>query len=141
MYKIREVKMEDFSELSELHDTRENIHLAANQENMAMDYFSNYLRRNDIRWYTVEKSGEMAAFILFQIDQAATEFHIAKLSIKANYAKKGLDEHLYQKMERLAKQKDVARITANISTENAAIHDFFARNGWVQENQMYVKYL
>ncbi|GGB44409.1 hypothetical protein GCM10011409_22470 [Lentibacillus populi] len=141
MYKIREARLGDFAELAKLNDTCENIHLAAEPGKLEKEFFVDCLKQDNVRLLVVEKSGVIVAFILFRMDQTAGEFHIDKLSIKSGYAGKGLDEHLYQKLERLAVKKDAVQITATISTTNLAVHDFFKRNGWKQKNQVYIKYL
>ncbi|WP_106494979.1 GNAT family N-acetyltransferase [Lentibacillus sp. Marseille-P4043] len=138
MYKLREARMEDFPMISELSDNNENIHLAADEGEMGKDLFETILVQDDTRFYLVEKSGVIAAFLVFRIDLTANEFQIQKLSIVSSYENKGLDEHLYQKMEKLAKQKDVERLITTITTKNPNVHQFFSRKGWVKQNGVYV---
>ncbi|MGY0693623.1 N-acetyltransferase family protein [Virgibacillus sp. FSP13] len=138
MYKLREARMEDFPMISQLNDNKENIHLAAEEGEMEKELFETILTQDDTRIYVVEKSGIIAAFMVFRMDLTANEFHIQKLSIASSYENKGLDEHLYHKMERLANRKDVERLITTITTENPNVHQFFSRNGWVKQNDVYV---
>ncbi|WP_099156533.1 GNAT family N-acetyltransferase [Virgibacillus ndiopensis] len=138
MFKLREARYEDFSEISRINNTNENVHLSVKQDQIDKAFFTKIIEEDHRRIYLVEKTGRIIAFLLFRIDSISSIIYIDELSIDASYEKKGLDEHLYQKVERIAEKKGIKQLMARITTENADVHNFFARKGWVQDSNKYL---
>lgn len=134
MYKIREARTEDFSMIAVIHDDPAHIHL---QKEAPIDEqtFKSIIDTAHMKMYVVEKSGVIAAFLLFQIDQQEQTLSIDNFSIDHAYRKKGLDEHLYLKVERLAIRTGLKRLVANINVDDPDVYDFFERKGWKQTEQ------
>ncbi len=131
MYKLREVKYEDYEAIKLLTNNKENIHLHENIPYMDKDFFDRMLLNESIRWYAVEKDGHIRAFVLFQLDVPSKIIHINRFTIDAAYKNKGLDEHLYSKVERLAERKSFSKMQTEISTSEVDVYDFFENKGWV----------
>ncbi|MGP4107556.1 GNAT family N-acetyltransferase [Virgibacillus sp. L01] len=131
MYKLREVKYEDYEAIRLLTNNKENIHLHENISYMDKDFFDRMLLNESIRWYAVEKDAEIRAFVLFQLDVPNSIIHIDRFTIEAAYKNKGLDEHLYSKVERLAERKSFSKMQTEISTTEVDVYDFFESKGWV----------
>lgn len=139
MYKLREVKNDDYESITLLTNNKENIHLHKNVSYMDKDFFGRMLLNEFTRWYAVEKDGEIRAFVLFQLDVPNKIIHIDRFTIDAAYKNKGLDEHLYSKVERLAERKSFSKMKTEISTSEVDVYDFFESKGWVNaEDGSYV---
>ncbi|MFB4168052.1 GNAT family N-acetyltransferase [Virgibacillus sp. JSM 102003] len=139
MYKLREVKYEDYEAIKLLTNNKENIHLHENVSYMDKDFFDRMLLNESIRWYAVEKDAQLHAFILFELDVPNKIIHINRFTIDAEYKDKGLDEHLYSKVERLAERKSFIKMQTEISTSEVDVYDFFESKGWVNaSNESYV---
>lgn len=139
MYKIREARSEDFSTIAAIHDDPDHIHL---QMEAPMDEhaFHSIVCADDIKMYVVEKSGMIAAFISFRIQQQEQILFIQQFSIDHTYRKKGLDEHLYQKVERFAERAGMRHMVTYIRVDDHDVHDFFERKGWKRKVQEESKY-
>ena len=133
MYKIREAGREDFPKIAAIHNTPDHLHLQI-ENPIDKQYFDMVISANDIKMYVVEKSGIVAAFILFRFDNDQV-ISIEKFSIDKSYRKKGLDEHLYHKVERLALRKGMKRMVIRKKIDNPDVYDFFERKGWQQSTE------
>ncbi|MBP1948503.1 GNAT family N-acetyltransferase [Virgibacillus litoralis] len=140
MYKLREVKYEDYESIKLLtYNKEENIHLHENISYMDKVFFDRMLVDETVRWYAVEKDAQIRAFVLFHLDVSTKEIHIDRFTIDGTYKNKGLDEHLYSKVERLAEKKSFTKIKTEISTTELDVYDFFESKGWIKaENGSYV---
>lgn len=135
MYKIREAKVEDFSMVAALSDDMDNSHIGMDPP-MEKDYFNAVITANHIRMYVVEKSGLIAAFVIFSLNEGERSIFIDKFSIEKAYKKKGLDEHLYHKVEQLAEQKEFKLMAAGIQADDPDVYDFFERKGWRHDERV-----
>lgn len=133
MYKIREVKETDYDAINML-GHEDNVHLQKFRSPIDDTVFQKILTDKSNRVYIVEKHSQMLAFIAFQLDYETSTVHINKLTIDSAYVKKGLDEHLYSKVERLAERGGFAQMKAEITTSSRTVQDFFERNGWIKIN-------
>ncbi|SDR04807.1 GNAT family N-acetyltransferase [Virgibacillus salinus] len=139
MYKLREVKYEDYEAINLLTNNKENTHLHDDVSYMEQAFFDRMLVDESIRWYAVEKDAHIRAFVLFQLDVSTKEIHIDRFTIDAAYKNKGLNEHLYSKVERLAERKSFTKMRTEISTTELDVYDFFESKGWIKaENGSYV---
>lgn len=141
MYKIREAQLNDYAKVIELTKSQENMHLNNNDSMIEQDFYKESLIGTDTRWYVVEKSDEVLAYAFFTINQMNQEINLKKFIIGSEYTKKGLNEHLYRKMEQVALKKGVAYMKAEISEDQLDVMDFFERKGWNKEVDFYVKYM
>lgn len=140
MYKIREAKVDDYSMIATINDDPNNIHLA-NEPPIEKKCFEEVITAIDRGIYIVEKSGVMAAFVMFTLNEKEQSIYIEKLSIDKSFQKKGLDEHLYHKVERLADARKMEQMVISLKGDNPDVHDFFERKGWKraeQENKYYL---
>lgn len=140
MYKIRIASIDDSSMLADIHNDPSNIHILLDST-IDKDYFEEVVKENDREIYVVEKSGVIVAFILIHLNKKEQTIFIDRFSIDKYYKKKGLDEHLYQKVERLAKQKSVKQIVTSINVIDSYVYDFFERKGWNQADRKDQYYL
>ncbi|WP_188456083.1 GNAT family N-acetyltransferase [Virgibacillus oceani] len=138
MYKLREAGYEDFSEVSRINNTKKNSHLTDTYFQLDKTSFTAIMEAENRKLYLVEKNGSIAAFLLFRIDHGSRTIFIEELSIDADFEKKGLDEHLYQKVERFAGKKGISQLFAAITTKNTGVHQFFEQKGWKREKEVYV---
>lgn len=139
MYKLREVNKRDYEAISLLNNNSENLHLNETESTIDKDFFDQMLLHESIRWYAVENSGQLLAFVLFRLETATKTIYIEKLTVDLAFKKKGLDEHLYSKVERLAERSGFITMKTEISTANLEVYDFFERKGWMQaDNSVYV---
>ncbi len=129
MYKIREVSSKDYNRINAIHQEPAHMHLQ-NAAPIDEQQFKSILSKDDIKMYVVEKSGSVAAFILFQINQFQQTIFIEKLSVEHTYRKKGLDEHLYHKVKQLADRTGMKHMLTNINVDDPDVYDFFERKGW-----------
>lgn len=134
MFKIREMNRSDIIAINVLAEEKKNVHLHQEEQPISDTTFENILAGNTERLYVIEKSGVIRAFILFQLNDELKQIRIKMLTIEASYNKKGLDEHLYSKVERLAEKKRYEQMLAEITTENETIQTFFDENGWQRMN-------
>lgn len=134
MYKIREARSEDFPRIAAIHDDPGHIHLKM-EASIEEQYFKSAVAADDIKMYVVEKSGLIAAFISFYIYHQKQTIFIDRLSIDNAYRKKGLDEHLYHKVERLAERIGMKRMLTDIKVDDPDVYEFFERKGWKRSVQ------
>jgi|SRR5690625_4191 len=130
MYKLREAATKDFTEIAMIHDDPANSHLTDMQEKLDQEFFEQLLQSKEGRVYVVEKSGEIAGFILFHISLEQSAIYIDHFSIHQAYEKKGIDEHLFQKVKRLAKRQGMKQMKATLTTVNPIVQTFFEEKGW-----------
>lgn len=135
MYKIREARMGDFSMVAAINDDTDNSHICMDPP-IEKEYFNAVVTANNIKSYVVEKSGLIAAFVIFSLDEGERSICIDKFSIEKAYKKKGLDEHLYLKVEQLAKHRKFKLMVASIQTDDPDVHDFFERKGWEHDERV-----
>lgn len=141
MYKIRAVEETDYPAINQLNNSDENMQLQANDSIIGQDFYKQSLADFNSKWYLVEKSGEIKAFIFFTIDGANGAIEVKKFTINYSDRKKGLHDHLYRKLEQIAVQRKATSLAVEISDRSLDVIDFFERNGWMKENQWYVKYM
>ncbi|WP_174615673.1 GNAT family N-acetyltransferase [Virgibacillus ihumii] len=134
MYKIREMKKTDINAINTLAEGEGNVHLHKKEQPVSEVTIENILAGNLERLYVIEESGAVRAFILFELDKESKQVHINKLTVEASYVKKGLDEHLYSKVERLADRGGYEQIMAEITTTSPVVHTFFEEKGWYRLN-------
>ncbi|WP_161493914.1 GNAT family N-acetyltransferase [Virgibacillus necropolis] len=141
MFKIRIPQASDYNEINHLFHSKENMHLADNDSIIEEDFYKESLSETTSKWFIIEKSGEVLAFIFFTIDTDSKGIKVKKFTINNTYRKKGLNEHLYKKLEQVASQNDLVYMQVEISPDYLDVIDFFTRKGWIKENNCYVKYI
>ncbi|WP_404451117.1 GNAT family N-acetyltransferase [Virgibacillus necropolis] len=141
MYKIREAQESDYKVINQLTSSQRNMHLNEKDSIIEQDLYNESLLKVDTRWFVVEKSGEVLALIFFTIDVESRGIDVKKFTIDSEYRKKGLNEHLYKKMEQVANRKSMTFMQVDISQEQREVIDFFEQKGWKTENNYYVKYI
>ncbi|WP_029269616.1 GNAT family N-acetyltransferase [Virgibacillus alimentarius] len=130
MYKIREARLEDFSEIARIHDNPVNDHLSNRQVNLDKALFVQIIEDEIGKIYLVEKSGSVVGFVLFYINLSKRTLYIDRFSICKDYQKKGIDEHLYQKVKQFADRKKLEKMETQITTANPIVLTFFDEKGW-----------
>lgn len=141
MYKIREAQAADYSAITQLYKSKENMHLKEKDSIIEEHFYNESLAESSTKWFVVEKSGEILAFTFFTIDMENKGIEMKKCTIHSEYKKKGLNEHLYKKMEHIANLSGMTYMQADISLDNVDVIDFFERKGWKKENNIHVKYM
>lgn len=139
MYKIRQAKATDYAAINKLNDVKVNMRLHEHDGTIEEDFYHDSLQNADSKWFLVEKSGEIKGFIFFTRHNEVLE--IKKFTIHHNDRKKGLNEHLYQKLDQFATRNGVLLMKVFVSESHLDVIDFFERKGWEKENQGYVKYM
>jgi len=130
MYKLREAVIEDFAALALIHNDPENSHLTDKQEKIDQDFIEQVLQSGAGRIYIVEKSGNIVGFILFHIKLDQGTIYIDHFSIHQAYERKGINEHLFQKVKRLAERQGIKQMKATLTTANPIVQTFFEEKGW-----------
>jgi|SRR5690625_222778 len=130
MYKLKEAAIEDFAALASIHNDPENSHLTDKQDKFDQAFFEQVLQSKTGRIYVVEKSGKIVGFILFHIKLDQGAIYIDHFSIHQAYEKKGIDEHLFQKVKRLAQRQGMKQMKAILTTANPIVQTFFEEKGW-----------
>lgn len=130
MYKLRQAVSEDFAALASIHDDPANTHLANKQEKLDKEFIEQVLQSETGRIYVVEKSGRIVGFIVFDIKLNLGMLDIDLFSIHQTYEKKGIDEHLFQKVKRLAERQGIKQMKATLTTANPIVQTFFEEKGW-----------
>jgi L-amino acid N-acyltransferase YncA len=130
MYRIREGTGTDFSEVAVVYHDPAHSHLSAAPGKLLLSDYEKYTVSEQRKVYLVEKSGEMAGFILFYENREEGAVFISAFSIHENYVKKGIDEHLYHKMNRFAARRNMKQLQAEITTEDPIVRTFFREKGW-----------
>ncbi|WP_077324320.1 GNAT family N-acetyltransferase [Virgibacillus siamensis] len=141
MYKIREIKQSDQNAINELVQNENNMHIHQVETPISEEDFTKILNGNTERLYVIEKDAAIRAFIQFQLDDDARKIEIKKLTVENSYIKKGLDEHLYSKVERLANRKGYENMHTELTTSNAVVCTFFDEKGWqrIQDSNEFYK--
>ncbi|GAA0604570.1 hypothetical protein GCM10009001_22220 [Virgibacillus siamensis] len=134
MYKIRELKRTDIPAINALAENEGNIHLHQKEQPISDNTFDNIFAGNAERLYVIEESSAVRAFILFELNKESKQIYIHKLTVGTSYVKKGLDEHLYSKVERLAERNGYEQMLAEITTSSSIVHTFFEEKGWYRLN-------
>lgn len=127
MYKIRAAQADDYSAISQLNLIKENMQLDVNDSIIEEDFYYESLQEPDSKWFLVEKSGEIKAFTFFTVDRVNKVIEINKFTVSHNDRKKGLNEHLYKKIEQLASVNEITSIKVEISEDHMDVIDFFER--------------
>ncbi|PAV30600.1 hypothetical protein CIL05_05725 [Virgibacillus profundi] len=139
MFKIREATMEDYIKLQEITNDKSNIHIKM-ESTLEKKELEEFIRSKNNRVYIVEDSGDPVAFIQFQLNEDNI-ISIERFSIEKNYKKKGIDEHLYSKLDRFANGQGITQMVVYIDAEDHTVYDFFERKGWKQGQQENIYYL
>src|SRR5699024_495851 len=130
VYKLREAVIEDFTDLALINDDPANSHLTDEQEKFSQAFCKQVLKSKTGRIYVVEKSGKIVGFILFHIKIDQGTIDIDRFSIHQANERKGIDEHMSQKVKRLAKRQRIKQMKATLTTSNPIVQTFFEENGW-----------
>ncbi|ASK61406.1 hypothetical protein CFK37_04065 [Virgibacillus phasianinus] len=141
MYKIREALKSDYQVIKQLDGSEKNMHLNVNDSILEENIYKKSLCNSNSRWFLVEKSLEVKAFLFFLVDREKKVVEIKKFTINDSDKKKGLNEHLYRKVEQFAILQGMKSMRAEISADHLDVIDFFERKGWNYKNNRYEKYL
>ncbi|WP_430788777.1 N-acetyltransferase family protein [Virgibacillus flavescens] len=141
MYKIRVAQPNDYEIVRQLNHSHESMKLKENEELIEESYYKESLSEDKTRWYVVEKTGKVLAFIFFVFDVGHGKIDLKKLTIDGDYKKKGLNEHLYKKLEQAAERNNVNYIQAEISEEQHETIFFMEQKGWKKEGNFYVRHI
>lgn len=143
MYRLREAGIEDFPKVAGIHDDPAGSHLHYRQEKLDQVYYEEVIGGKLSKIYLVEKSREPAGFILFRINPEGLSIFIEQLSIQEDYVKKGIDEHLHDKVKRFAERQHMKQLTAIITTVHPVVRTFFDEKDWHPGEQagMYIRNL
>lgn len=141
MYRIREAKTTDYSAVHQLNHSENVLLLRENDCEIEAGNFEASLNDENARWYVVEKSGELLAFIFFLLEIENGGVQIKQFTVDADYGKKGLNEHLYKKLEQVAARRQADYMQADISQTQQEVIAFFDQKGWEKEGNCYIRYL
>lgn len=130
MYKIREARIKDFTVVAMIHDDPINSYLSNELEILDQSFFERIVESETAKIYLVEKSGEIVGFILFYVNMETSTILLKRFSIREEDQKKGIDEHLYHKVKKLAEQQEIKQMMAEITTTNPIVLTFFIEKNW-----------
>ncbi|MFZ3580299.1 GNAT family N-acetyltransferase [Virgibacillus sp. DJP39] len=142
MYKIRQAQENDYETIFQLNNSLKNMRLLEVDSIIEREYYDQSLLREQDKWFVVENTGELIAFIYFTYD--LNKLSIKNFIVHSDYKKKGIDEHLYKKMEQIAFNCKLMTMQVEISPEYTDVIDFFERKEWVKETgkkRLYLKYI
>lgn len=129
----------DYEIVRQLNNSIESMRLKQNDDCIEESYYKESLSKDKTRWYVVEKSGNVLAFIFFVFDVEHGRIDLKELTIDGDYKKKGLNEHLYKKMEQAADRNNANYMQAEVSQEQHETMVFFEQKGWTREGNFYVR--
>ncbi|WP_077624092.1 GNAT family N-acetyltransferase [Sediminibacillus massiliensis] len=140
MFKIREGKMEDFKQILPIY--REQHQLRVDEQPdyyketdtpITEEYLTHVLEDDHTRMYVVENAGSLVAFTVFHyfsnqetvstkeyVTVMVDEFYVTKENLR-----KGIDQHLFEKIKRFAAGKGAKEIKMEIPVSREETIEYY----------------